>query len=125
MTPPVLIGILFVITLILAISLDGYKYEGFKILNIALSFCFGLWTLINIIIFVKLPYSHDELDIKMRSVQTTLDNSRLVGNGNENATITTQVLRLNNNLEEKKYHNTLWWYNWKIDDRIYSINIIK
>lgn len=121
----IILIILFSISLTFAIKLDSWDNEGWKILSTVISSILGIWVIIHIIMWINVPYSYENFKVQRDAFEDTLNESRINGRENESATIILQVKDINMKIAKNKYLNTLWWYDWCIDDRINELEPIK
>ena len=121
--------ITFLILIILVIVcyhlIDKAVYTKFEWLNWIILITSSFYLFIHSIFYPLSSFDYEMLEANRNSIQKSLNDSRILGNKYESATVLRDVLDFNIRLAERKYMNKTLFFDQYIDDRIDSLKPIK
>ena len=115
-----MITFLILITLVVVcyFLIDKAEYTKLEWLNWTVLVSSSLYLFIHSIFYPLSSFDYELLEADRNSIQQSLDDSRLLGNEYESATILKDVVGFNRSLAKRKYMNNTLFFNQYIDDRI-------
>lgn len=99
-----------------------FDWDGF---GFVASFIFIFLMLIGLLM---IPINRANTRQNIREINTlkqTIESQRKQHNDLENAAITNKIIESNQLINETKRDNSLWYYNWCIDDSIDTVQLVK
>lgn len=102
-----------------------YRSYDYDIVGIIMSFVFGGYLIMHIILWSISSYSYEIFVIKRQAFIETLNYARVNKNSFELASITKDISIWNQKLYEAKYNNKMFLLKDYIDDRVENLEPIK